>query len=92
MPYLTAYLTGLDLNTTFPASGECIGNTFGFIDKTVQFQNNLSLTVNYTKIEDLRLAYPVLNFTGMIANHFALIPVDCFNFWRQFQWYWENLF
>lgn len=92
MPYLTAYLTGLDLNTSFPSAGECIGNSFGFIDKTVQFQNNLSLTLNYTKVEDVRLAYPVLNFTGMIANYLANIPVDCFNFWRQFQFYWENLF
>ena len=35
MPYFNAFMTGLDLNTTFSFAGECIGNSVGFVDKTV---------------------------------------------------------
>jgi hypothetical protein len=61
-------------------SGECIGKTFRFIDQVVQFENNYTETVNYTQLEDIRLAYPLLNFTKMLGTSFAQMPPDCFAF------------
>lgn len=92
MPYINAYLTGLDLNSSFSYAGECIGHSFGLVDKVVQLQNNVSYTLNYTKIEDIRLSYPLLNFTGMLAYYIAPLPIDCFEFWVQYQFYWEDLY
>lgn len=34
MPYVNAYMTGLDLNSSFSFAGECIGHSIGFFDKT----------------------------------------------------------
>lgn len=87
-PYKDAFLIGLDLNASFPYAGECIGHSWFFVDKSVQFYNNASFEFMYTKVENLRVVYPVLNFTGMIAKDFAPIPIDCFEFGLQFYTYW----
>ena len=79
------------MNTSFSYAGECIGHTFSFADKAVQFYNNVTLEFMYTEFVDLRLVYPVLNFTGMIAEDFAMIPVTCFEFYVQFYEYWNNI-
>ena len=38
------------------------------------------------------MAYPMLNMTGMVAFYLAPIPIDCFEFWVQYQFYWNDLF
>jgi len=90
-PYKEAFLIGLSLNTSFPYAGECIGHTFNFVDKTVQFYNNATETYLYTPLEDIRVIYPVLNFTGMIAYDFALVPLDCYEFVIEFSAYFIEL-
>lgn len=92
MPYFDAFLIGFDLNSTFSYAGECIGHSVGLIDKWTQFENNFTYTVNFTQIEELRLTYPILNFTAMIAFQLAVIPLDCFEFAVQVDFYWTDLF
>ena len=70
-PYKEQFLIGLDLNSTFNMSGECIGKTFKFVDEIVQFENNYTETIDYTPLDDIRLAYPLLNFTKMLGTSFA---------------------
>jgi len=90
--YAEQFLTGLDLNGTFLNAGNCIGHIIGFVDDTVQFENNYTAELFYTPIEDIRWAYPVLNFTGMVSNDFAEIPYTCWLYWVEFYTYWMKIY
>lgn len=92
MPYFDSFLRGLDLNSSFSFAGECIGKSVGLVDKVTQFGNNFTYTYNYTQIEDLRIVYPLINFTGMIAFYLAPIPIDCFEWEAQMEFYAVDLF
>lgn len=70
----------------------CIGHTFYLIDKNTQLDNNWTYTVEYTKQPDVRMAHPILNFTKMISEELAYIPIDCFEFSIEWYFYWTNLF
>lgn len=66
----------------------CVGHTLGFVDDTVQFDNNITYEYNYVEPDDFRIMYPLLNFTGMMAIDLAEIPLQCFEFGVEFEAYW----
>jgi len=90
--YTEQFLTGLDLNGTFVNAGNCIGYTLGFVDDTIQFENNFTAEVQYTELDELRPFYPILNFTGMIGTDFSEIPLACFELWVEVYAYWTNIY
>ena len=74
-------MSGLKLKTIFHSSEDCLNDIFYWSDDIVHFLNNLTVTFDYTRIEEIRLMYPVLRFTQGLYDNASNIPVDCF------EWY-----
>ena len=77
----------------FKSANKCIFAVLGFVDDTTQFDNNITKEFEYTPPTDVKIAYPWLNFTGMIGGPFA----DCFPYCYEFIGiealaYWDNLY
>lgn len=93
--YLDQFLIGLDLEgiDLFKTANKCIFAIIGFADDTTQFDNNITKEFEYTAPEDIKIAYPWLNFTGMIAGPFADCFPNCYEFvFVEVNAYWINLY
>jgi len=83
-------LEGIDL---FKTANKCIFAIIGFVDDTTQFDNNITKEFEYTPIEEIKIAYPWLNFTGMIGGPFADSFPYCYEFLAvEVDAYWINLY
>ena len=75
--YFESLMQGLNLGDKFASADLCQNAIIGFIDDTTEFQNNITLELYYTTIDELRPIYPVLSFTELIGTDFADIFPYC---------------
>jgi len=82
----------MELTNDFPTADLCTDAIFRFIDDTTQYENNQTLETQHIVAEDIRPFYPLINFTGMIADGFADAVPHCMGFGLEFYDFWAALY
>lgn len=90
--YLEAVLDGLDIKKTWPAMDRCIKDNLLIIDETTILENNRTLEIEYTKLEEINLMRPYLDFLEFLDLSVAPIPYDCYLGVDQIQAYYTNIY
>ena len=71
-------MLGLNLGVKANTESECQDNLIYFSDDLANFQNNVTLTFEYTKVSDIQPLLPVMDFLKLFGGNLSEAVPNCY--------------